>query len=841
MAASEPPRGLPPDDRVDLYLFRFMQNPAEGLSRLQRGLSLQLTAPSTHRAIMGEDVTIPCSFTIDNPPIDQKFLGISWYFQGNEILSVQNANVRSRDPRISYTGRAENGTADLSISDITITYGGIYRCAILYTPKKEEKEIRLDIQAPPQITITETLVVKNRESVLRSVISGFYPVDIDIKWLRDREILANVIMEIPQRDPDGTYSVRSSVTITPTEEDRERIFSCRVQHESLTAPLQEDFRLVYGEIPNVQITSQTFELDVEQSLVCNVSGFYPESITVNWFLNDTLLENAKLQRISSSAVESVYHFIPTEQNWGMELSCVVDHATLTTPHVERLLVQGIDLRAKHKTSVAIVAALLILVLGTVTFYVLYKKERKKSFPKVREITRSPGGLFSLDVDHFYPEAITVSWEVIQPPSSTQPRPIDSTPVMHQNQDGTFNVTSTSESLRGMIWEDEPYAVRASVTHQKLKRLSHKEWKSDDKDNRDFLAQPEVEMIKIPKWFVNQQTQLQCRITHFYPDQLTVNWFKKENGKEDLIYIVDNERYKIPNRKSQLQPDKTFTYTSLLEVTPSLEDRGSEIICRVSHPSLEGLIERTTGPLQVLVKPKAQHPIQLPINDSGDMVASFSLFSFYPEDIKVTWTYGPTQEKKPSQETISENPDGTFTVTSQRTIPGNTKDWPKLCIEIANTLWGLIHISPSSGLTKGERVSGVRWPGIGYHFVQDLPWRPHIGDFTCLLLDGKYEIMCEISGYFPDDLTVSWYKKNEGADDFVPVGNDNKYQTAVSEPQIQPDHTYSCTASLMFTPTLTEDQRSEFICRVQHPSMEEPIERRTDAIKEYTQPSVCIIS
>lgn len=106
------------------------------------------------------------------------------------------------------------------------------------------------------------------------------------------------------------------------------------------------------------------------------------------------------------------------------------------------------------------------------------------------------------------------------------------------------------------------------------------------------------MKTIPKLFVNKQTQLQCTISHFYPDKLTVNWFKKEKGKEELICIVNNEKYKITNSKSQ-NPDKTFTCTELLEVIPSPEVQESEIICRVSHPSLEEPIENSTGPLQVL--------------------------------------------------------------------------------------------------------------------------------------------------------------------------------------------------------------------------------------------------
>lgn len=107
------------------------------------------------------------------------------------------------------------------------------------------------------------------------------------------------------------------------------------------------------------------------------------------------------------------------------------------------------------------------------------------------------------------------------------------------------------------------------------------------------------MIQIPKLFANQQTQLQCRILHFYPDELTVNWMMKDHGSGQLNKINDGGRYGIPNNTSQLQRDKTFTNTALLDFTPSIADHGSEVICIVTHPSLMEPIERTTGTLQVL--------------------------------------------------------------------------------------------------------------------------------------------------------------------------------------------------------------------------------------------------
>ncbi|XP_077303667.1 uncharacterized protein LOC143923728 [Lithobates pipiens] len=768
------------------------------------GHALQLIVPISHRVIMGEDVKISCSFTVNNPPIIQKFLAISWYFQGKEILSVQNAIVKSRDPRVSYTGRVEDGIADLSISNITIMDGGIYKCSILYTPKREEKEIRLELQAQPQINIKDKLVVKNKESSLSSVISGYYPVDIDIKWLRDGELLNNIVVGNPQRDLDGTYSVRSSITLTPSEEDRERIFSCRVQHESLTAPLQEDFKLVYGDIPSVNITFQAFKLDVEQNLVCGVSEFYPEFIIVNWYLNDTLVKNVKTRRINSSAVESVYPFTPTQQNRGMEVRCVVEHGTLTTPHVERLQVQVTDLTAQYKKQVVFFTVVLVLLLGAVTIATLMIKQRRKRLPKVRNITRSPGATFSLDVDHFYPETITVCWVVIQPPLSTQPRPIGSTILMQQNQDGTFNATSTCECLRGEIREDEPYIVRAVVEHNNLKHTKHREWKSDDKDNKDFLARPEVEMIQIPKLFVNQKIQLQCTVSKFYPDKLTVDWFMKINGKEKLQSINNDDRYKILNSKSELQPEKTFTHTAILEFTPSLEDQGSEIICKVDHSSVKEPIERTTQPLQVLVKPEIKQNIQLLINDSGDMVASFSLLSFYPKDLKMMWTYGQTQEINPSEETISENPDGTFSVTSQCTIPGNLFKNPQFRVRVK---WD----HPSLESSEYREIS-VQDP--------DFPWHPKIEETSALILKEKKEttVMCKISGYLLENLRVTWLEKRGET-------VNNTYEITDIKHERMANNSYWCSPSLSFTlPSVTEDL--EFVCRVEHPSLEHSIEQST---------------
>ncbi|PIO27104.1 hypothetical protein AB205_0219840, partial [Aquarana catesbeiana] len=141
-----------------------------------------------------------------------------------------------------------DGYASLHISNVTISDRGTYMCTVIYNAESKEKEISLKVFAKPLLSIQSMKVQTNTENTLTCKATGFFPPDILITWYRKGEVLRNHIMGKPQLYKDGMYQVNSTMTIIPTKDDQNQIFSCKVQHDSLQEPLQKDFQLFYEDI-----------------------------------------------------------------------------------------------------------------------------------------------------------------------------------------------------------------------------------------------------------------------------------------------------------------------------------------------------------------------------------------------------------------------------------------------------------------------------------------------------------------------------------------------------------------------------------------------------------------
>ncbi|XP_009958575.1 PREDICTED: tyrosine-protein phosphatase non-receptor type substrate 1-like, partial [Leptosomus discolor] len=72
---------------------------------------------------------------------------------------------------------------------------------------------------------------------------GFFPKDINVKWLKDRVPIAAQQPQITPERTKSSYNMSSTVELILREENVRSQLSCEVRHATLAAPLTGTYRL----------------------------------------------------------------------------------------------------------------------------------------------------------------------------------------------------------------------------------------------------------------------------------------------------------------------------------------------------------------------------------------------------------------------------------------------------------------------------------------------------------------------------------------------------------------------------------------------------------------------
>ncbi|XP_078422975.1 class I histocompatibility antigen, F10 alpha chain-like isoform X2 [Cetorhinus maximus] len=65
---------------------------------------------------------------------------------------------------------------------------------------------------------------------LSCLVTGFYPVDIEVSWLRDGEVMSETLSSGVRPNHDGTHQIQKEIEINAGDEDQ---YSCQIEHSSL--------------------------------------------------------------------------------------------------------------------------------------------------------------------------------------------------------------------------------------------------------------------------------------------------------------------------------------------------------------------------------------------------------------------------------------------------------------------------------------------------------------------------------------------------------------------------------------------------------------------------------
>ncbi|XP_069590988.1 uncharacterized protein [Ranitomeya imitator] len=789
--------------------------------------SLELTGPPVHAARLGSDTRVPCPFTVDNLPVDLNHLTIFWYFRDKEILSYDKT-VRTTSPRYSLsTGVLVMGIANLNISNIQIPDGGMYKCSVIYGSEKKEKEVRLDIGAPPQVTITNKMAVVNEESDLRCSVTGFYPVDIDIKWFKDGEELNNISTEEPQRNSDRTYSVKSAITITPTEEDRERIFSCRVYHDFLHFPLQKDFRLVYEAPPQVTITDKKVVLNAKSVLRCSATGFFPPDIDIKWIRDGKQLEDNIFigdpwrNPNRTYSVNSTVTITPTEEDREQNFSCRVHHKSLQEPLQEDFHLVYEDRSLAWIMAVCFVPVVILIIIIAVVLW--WRLKWRKAPLIICDIVGPPKlidgeeAVLCCTVDDA-PEDLCVTWLIRR---AGQEQEIQ-TSQSREHSEEEESLLDTSYVIKSQVMGHQYSSSLSFIPHMERHKgvtFICRGVSGKRKGERTFSCETiyvKPKMSQPIKRSLSDCREMKYLLTleKFYPKSINIIWTCGEGRTQKVILSTDSISENI---------DRTYNFSSEIDIP---EDQHKDPGFRV----------RVTWKHDSMMKPESREPsirdsdyiwtpvveeIQIPRLLLGSpAVLQCNISEFFPDAVTVKW-------KRRDRDQLHEETDDNQRITSRR-ADDNTY-----------SCTASLTITPDLRThQEAEYICLVEHPSLetpierrtGPLQIYDFPWRPHVESFNVPELeDGKAAtLICDISQYFPTLLSVSWLTKKDGNVTKLPGTSsfmDRTYKISYNEKR-QADNTYSCEASLTFTPVISSHEGSEIICRVEHPSEERPIERST---------------
>ncbi|XP_073492243.1 uncharacterized protein [Aquarana catesbeiana] len=704
------------------------------LSLCQTYAALDVSAPSTQRALFTRDTILICFFSVDKT-LDLNFLIILWTFRGKVILRYDNKVFSTQDPRMSLNMESlGDGYASLHISNVTISDRGTYMCTVIYNAERKEKEISLKVFAKPLLSIQSTKVQRNTENTLTCKATGFFPPDILITWYRKGEALRNYSMGKPELYKDGMYQVNSTMTIIPTEDDQNQTFSCKVQHDSLQEPLQKDFQLFFEDIE----TSSNVVTVV--CIILALMTIIGVGIGIFWWR----------QKYRKKGVFTVMDIEgPTKLIAGEE-TIIICRAT----------------NCPENTSVT------------------WLEEIRG---QVYEIPEYHGG-----------------------DNEEEERLMDTQYGIISCKDGPNYISSLKFRPSVTNHKDVTFTCRYSCGDEKKEKTFH------CRAIYDIGVFTVMDIEGPTNLIAGEETIIICRATNC-PENTSVTWLEEIRGQ---VYEIP-ESHGGDNKQEEILMDTQYgviscregpNFTSSLKFRPNVTNhKDVTFTCRYSCG--EEKKEKTFHCRAIYAKPQLVQPI------SRSLIVSVlkylvTLENFYPRNITIRWTQGigEPQEALSSTETFTDIPDGTSNVHSEVTIPEELLKDPEFRVRVS---W-----EHESLDTPGYKDLSIRDP--------EYPWNPVVEEIQTpnIFHDTPVTLKCYISKYFPDDITVTWLRKSKNQE--ICEETDNMVSNTITSRR-EDDNTYSCTASLTINPTLSVHQGAEYFCRVDHPSLERPIERRTKSL------------
>ncbi|KYO29578.1 hypothetical protein Y1Q_0016913 [Alligator mississippiensis] len=490
----------------------------------------------------------------------------------------------------------------------------MYKCIVWHKEHQHQGKTRLHLLVGPTISIPRPQAVAGKETSLLCHVEGFFPMDVDMMWLRDGQVQKGFTRSSPQSKLDGTFIITLTYTFTAALHNSGSIFSCCIYHEVLGQSLQEDISLdileqstevdetrtliiaiiiIAGTVVIITISFHTNRrkgwavsysisevagperclLGQEVTLRCSMKGTFPEDVTIKWewiHSEDRTIPDSNQPQSPSAPrgcrvteeragthLTSYLTFTATVKDDGARVRCCFLHEAKQIRE-ERV---SPDIRVWAQPQVS-------------EIQVLPEWDPRDKVP------------FAVQLHNLYPKEVPpIQWGWDGAGSWREdPAQID------KNADGTFTATSVWRVPSRSLTRPE-LRVRVCVQHGPGEPAIERELSLRD---AGLLRPPDVSEISQPESMpTGKGVILSCHIVGHFPGELSITWLRRGKGEANAVTLRESAECRMEYDRAILALDgKSFQQeTRLILMMP--KDQGAEYICHVGHLALETPIERSS--------------------------------------------------------------------------------------------------------------------------------------------------------------------------------------------------------------------------------------------------------
>ncbi|XP_064820782.1 uncharacterized protein si:ch211-180a12.2 isoform X1 [Oncorhynchus masou masou] len=706
---------------------------------------------------------LPCSISV--PPVGDSLLGISWTFNGSRIASFGTTDDNHVDKGFSWdTSLFVNGTFSLTVLNATLDQQGVYECQVRYNVSElHSSNVTLDIKVPPTLSIPSTMVLLDVKSELHCIAEGFSPPLIYFSWTRAGEVvqLEQAVTAV-DRTPEGTYWAVNILKFIPLVDDQNVIYGCVVTHAALDKLLSLEFQLSFVYLPTVTLSAMPLpSRDSPLTLSCDIEGFYPEDVSVSWLQNGTELPAPLLSESGPDGTFKTRRYYTLSPE-QRELAGEVE-CVVHLPSVSEPVV----------TSAALADIDPIIETQTAL-----TKSAKASV-----------ALMCISLVLVFLLCFGFSWR------------------RRDEKQKFLNVSGIILPPRVIVGQKG--RVTISVEGRRVDRVQTTWFLNDTpiSDTSHTESRPTYKAYANTNFLRNQLS------TMLLPYGLTFTSPVSEKSPL-LLSGGDVGYYKLHTQgplHSTGDSSKQRLLSSLSFIPLISIHKGAVFKCQVSYVGKDQVVvERVSDKFTILAPPKVS---EIQLTEAGDDSSVVTLTTqascFHPDIITFRWfCQGGELSPVASQALSAPRPDtqGFFSAMSQCKLPraelehGGTKVWVSVH-----------HIALKHPVTRETRG-----------FIK----RPNVSEIiSSASFPGQHLTLgCDMTGFYPPGISVTWLHLREGEvddrEEEVIEGGE------VWGPLLSGPSTYRANATLRKRGTNEEKESAGgVVCRVEHCSLEEPIERR----------------